>query len=40
MKAHIGVDALLLVTNTASNADDITQAHALLHEEEEMVFAV
>src|SRR5574343_121491 len=43
MKAHIGVDAqsglVHTVTTTAANAHDITQAHALLHCEEEMVFA-
>lgn len=43
MKAHIGVDAesglVHSVTTTAANAYDITQAHALLHGEEEMVFA-
>lgn len=43
MKAHIGVDAesglVHSVTTTAANAHDITQAHALLHGEEEMVFA-
>ena len=43
MKAHIGVDAdsglVHTVTTTAANAHDITQAHALLHVEEEMVFA-
>ena len=43
MKAHIGVDAesglVHTVTTTAANAHDITQAHALLHGEEEMVFA-
>jgi len=43
MKAHIGVDAqsglVHTVTTTAANAHDITQAHALLHGEEEVVFA-
>ena len=43
MKAHIGVDAdsglVHTVTTTAANAHDITQAHALLHGEEDMVFA-
>ena len=43
MKAHIGVDAdsglVHTVTTTAANAHDIAQAHALLHGEEEMVFA-
>lgn len=43
MKAHIGVDAdsglVHTVTTTAANAHDITQAAALLHGEEEMVFA-
>jgi IS5 family transposase len=43
MKVHIGVDAdsglVHTVTTTASNAHDITQTHALLHGEEEMVFA-
>ncbi len=43
MKAHIGVDAdsglVHTVTTTAANANDITQAHALLHGEEEIVFA-
>jgi IS5 family transposase len=43
MKAHIGVDAesglVHTVTTTAANAHDITQAHALLHGDEEVVFA-
>ena len=43
MKAHIGVDAdaglVHTVTTTATNTHDITQAHALLHDQEEMVFA-
>lgn len=43
MKAHIGVDAQLglvhTVTITAANAHDITQAAALLHGQEEVVFA-
>jgi len=43
MKAHIGVDAdsglVHTVTTTPANAHDVTQAHALLHEQEEVVFA-
>ena len=43
MKAHIGVDAVSglvhTVTTTAANAHDATQAHALLHGQEEVVFA-
>jgi transposase, IS5 family len=43
MKAHIGVDAdsglVHSVTTTAANAHDVTQAHALLHGQEEVVFA-
>lgn len=43
MKAHIGIDAdsglVHTVTTTAANAHDITQAHALLHGEEEIAFA-
>ena len=43
MKAHIGVDAdsglVHTVATTAANAHDITQAHALLHGEEDVVFA-
>ncbi len=43
MKAHIGVDAdsglVHTVTTTAANAHDITQAHVLLHGQEEVVFA-
>jgi IS5 family transposase len=43
MKAHSGVDAesglVHTVTTTAANAHDITQAHALLHGDEEVVFA-
>ncbi len=43
MKAHIGVDAdsglVHTVTTTAANAHDITQAAALLHGQEEVVFA-
>jgi len=43
MKAHIGVDAdsglVHTVTTTAANAHDITQAVALLHGQEEVVFA-
>jgi IS5 family transposase len=42
MQAHIGVDAqsglVYTVTTTAANAHDITQAHALLHGEEKVVF--
>ncbi|WP_417276295.1 IS5 family transposase [Castellaniella sp.] len=40
MKAHIGVDMTGLVhtvVGTAANVHDVTQAHALLHGEEEMV---
>ena len=43
MKAHIGVDAesglVHTVTTTPANDHDVTQAHALLHGEEEVVFA-
>ena len=43
MKAHIGVDAdsglVHTVTTTAANAHDITQAAALLHGQEQEVFA-
>ena len=43
MKAHIGSDADQglghTVVTTSANAHDITQAHALLHEEETDVFA-
>jgi IS5 family transposase len=43
MKAHLGVDdesgLMHTVTTKAANAYDITQAHALLHGEEEVVFA-
>lgn len=43
MKAHIGVDAesglVHSVVGTAANANDVTQAHALLHGDEEHVFA-
>lgn len=43
MKAHIGVDAdsglVHTVTTTAANVHDITQAHALVHGEEQVVFA-
>lgn len=43
MKAHIGADAesglVHTVTGTAANEHDITQAHALLHGEEDTVFA-
>jgi IS5 family transposase len=42
MKAHIGVDAesglVHTVTTTPANAHDVTQAHALLHGKEEIVF--
>ena len=42
MKAHIGVDAdsglVHTVATTAANEHDVTQAHALLHGEEEAVF--
>ena len=42
MKAHIGVDAesglVHAVTTTAANEHDVTQAHALLHGDEEAVF--
>jgi IS5 family transposase len=42
MKAHIGVDAdsglVHTVTTTAANAHDVTQAHALLHGQEQVVF--
>ena len=42
MKAHIGVDAesglVHTVTTTAANEHDVTQAHALLHGDEEAVF--
>lgn len=40
MKAHIGVDMTGIVhtvVGTAANVHDVTQAHALLHGEEEMV---
>ena len=40
MKAHIGVDMTGLVhtvVGTSANVHDVTQAHALLHGEEEMV---
>src|SRR5690625_14900 len=40
MKAHIGVDMMGLVhtvIGTPANVNDVTQAHALLHGEEEMV---
>ncbi len=40
MKAHIGVDMTGLVhtvVGTAANVHDVTQAHALLHGEEELV---
>jgi IS5 family transposase len=41
MKAHIGVDAesglVHTVTTTAANAHDVTQAHALLHGQEEVL---
>jgi IS5 family transposase len=43
MKAHIGLDAdsglVHTVTTTPANAHDVTQAHALLHGQEEVVFA-
>ncbi len=43
MKAHIGADAesglVNTVTGTAANEHDITQAHALLQGEEDVVFA-
>ena len=43
MKAHIGVDAdsglVHTVTTTPANAHDVTQAHVLLHGQEEVVFA-
>ena len=43
MKAHFGVDAesglVHSGTTTAANANDVTQAHALLHSEEEVVLA-
>ena len=43
MKAHIGVDAesglVHAVIGTAANVHDVTQAAALLHGEEEVVFA-
>jgi IS5 family transposase len=43
MKAHIGVDAesglVHTVTTTPANAHHVTQAHALLHGQEEVVFA-
>lgn len=43
MKANFGVDAdcglVHTVTTSAGNAHDITQAHALLHGEEEILFA-
>ena len=43
MKAHIGVDAdsglVHTVIGTAANVNDVTQASALLHGEEQMVFA-
>ena len=43
MKAHIGVDAdsglVHTVTTTPANAHDVTQARALLHGQEEVVFA-
>jgi IS5 family transposase len=42
MKAHIGVDAdsglVHTVTTTPANEHDITQAHALVHGEEEVIF--
>ena len=43
MKAHIGVDAdsglVHTVVGTAANVNDVTQGHALLHGQEEVVFA-
>ncbi len=43
MKAHIGVDAysglVHTVIGTAANINDVTQGHALLHGEEQVVFA-
>ena len=43
MKAHIGVDAdsglVHTVIGTAANVHDVTQAHALLHGQEQVVFA-
>jgi transposase, IS5 family len=43
MKAHIGVDMasglVHTVQTTAANSHDVTQAHALLHGEEEQVYA-
>ncbi len=43
MKAHIGVDAdsgrVHTVIGTAANVNDVTQGHALLHGDEEVVFA-
>jgi IS5 family transposase len=43
VKAHISVDAesglVHTVTTTEANAHDVTQAHALLHGQEEVVFA-
>jgi IS5 family transposase len=43
MKAHIGADAesglVHTVRGTAANEHDVTQAHALLHGEEDVVFA-
>ena len=43
MKAHIGVDAqsglVHTVISTAANVNDVTHGHALLHGEEQVVFA-
>ena len=43
MKAHIGVDAdsglVHSVIGTAANVNDVTQGHALLHGQEQVVFA-
>jgi IS5 family transposase len=43
MKAHISVDAdsglVHTVVGTAANVNDVTQGHALLHGQEEVVFA-
>ena len=42
MKAHIGVDAasglVHTMVTTPANAHDVTQAHALLHGEEQEVY--
>lgn len=43
MKAHIGVDAesglVHTVTTTPANVHDVTRTHALLHGQEDAVFA-